>query len=419
MNPQPQPTPAPVDPALAHAIAELLAYCRAHQWAGWDPYDALNSQVLQSSRFSDRAVFRLALTQLLKRLPWNLRPFLRVPRGQNPKGVALFVSALVKLAQINLSRPAEAVELAQRLLELRTPGLPRTCWGYDFDWQSRDGFVPKWTPNVICTSFAANALLDVHGHYPNPALLAHAVSAATFLMETLRRTGPDGITWFSYTPRSKEIVHNANLLGAALLARLDGLAPSSGFLTTALEAAHFSLRAQNADGSWFYGDGCHQRWIDSFHTGYNLVALHQILLRATLPEIQRALERGFAFFRGHFLSEEGYVSYYHDRVFPIDTHCLAQAILTLLELRHYAADNADRAQRIAHWALQHMRNGEASFYYQRHRWITNRISYMRWTQAWMLLAMTELALVRRSDRPPAEAGAATASASLCRGTTGL
>jgi len=28
------------------------------------------------------------------------------------------------------------------------------------------------------------------------------------------------------------------------------------------------------------------------------------------------------------------------------------------------------------------------FYYQKHRFYTNKISYMRWSQAWMLLAIS-------------------------------
>jgi len=33
------------------AIVKLLAYCRANDWAGYDPYDALNSKALRPCPF--------------------------------------------------------------------------------------------------------------------------------------------------------------------------------------------------------------------------------------------------------------------------------------------------------------------------------------------------------------------------------
>jgi len=37
-----------------------------------------------------------------------------------------------------------------------------------------------------------------------------------------------------------------------------------------------------------------------------------------------------------------------------------------------------------------MRSSEGYFYYQRHRFHTNRIPYMRWSQAWMMYALARV-----------------------------
>jgi hypothetical protein len=35
-----------------------------------------------------------------------------------------------------------------------------------------------------------------------------------------------------------------------------------------------------------------------------------------------------------------------------------------------------------------MQDKEGYFYYQKRKYFTNKISYMRWTQAWMFFALT-------------------------------
>ena len=81
------------------AIVKLLDYCRANDWAGYDPYDATNSRLFDALPFLNSRLPRLVLTQLLKRSPINVRPLLLIPKTQNPKAIALFLSALLKPSQ--------------------------------------------------------------------------------------------------------------------------------------------------------------------------------------------------------------------------------------------------------------------------------------------------------------------------------
>ncbi len=158
-----------LSPAVKETALKLLAYCRANDWAGYDPYDALNSRVFQALPFLNFKWSRLALTQLNKRSPINLRPLLLVPKSQNPKGLALFLVSLLKLSRAGMVEDDGSIrKLADRLLELRSENTPFSCWGYNFAWQTRFELVPRGLPNIICTTFAANALLDVHQKHPEP-----------------------------------------------------------------------------------------------------------------------------------------------------------------------------------------------------------------------------------------------------------
>ena len=95
---------------LETSVDGLLRYCRQNNWAGFDPYDALNSRVFALSPLSRSRYCRIALTQALKRLPVNLRPLLGISKEQNPKGIALFLSALIKLSRVGMLREDDLIE---------------------------------------------------------------------------------------------------------------------------------------------------------------------------------------------------------------------------------------------------------------------------------------------------------------------
>jgi hypothetical protein len=72
----------------------------------------------------------------------------------------------------------------------------------------------------------------------------------------------------------------------------------------------------------------------------------------------------------------------------VDIHCVAQSIITLLALRNLDPGNVPLARSVFRWAMKYMWDDRGFFYYQVFRSYTNQISYMRWAQAWMLLAMS-------------------------------
>jgi hypothetical protein len=377
---------------VASAIKALFDYCVQENWSGYDPYDALNSRFFNALPLSKSKVARIAITQALKRSPINLRRPLLVSRGENPKGCALFTSALVRLSGGGiLEDDSAALERVNRLMELRSDGYPYVCWGYNFDWQNRISFLPKYTPNIICTTFGGNALLDAYEKFADKRLLDAAVSAGEFIVDGLNITEEGDGLCFSYTPLDRDQVHNANLLGAAFIGRLSQINGNPRFGEMAERAVRFTVRRQSPDGSWPYGVAKSQHWIDNFHTGYNLVALLKLSKMNRIKELPDVLSRGFRFYALNFFTPDGVPKYFHDRVWPIDIHSVAQSIVTLCEFSDFHADALPLAEKVFKWALRTMRSDKGYFYFQKTPSFTNRIPYMRWSQAWMLYAMTFLA----------------------------
>ena len=374
------------------ASVKLLGYCRANDWAGYDPYDALNSRFFTALPFLDSRLPRLLATQALKRSPVDVRRLLLIPRTQNPKAMALFLAAALRLRHVEASNVEGLDELMiERLIALRSRGTSYWCWGYSFPWQTRTLVVPRGTPNLVCTTFVAGSLLDAYERRSESRCLNMAVSAAEYILNELYRTDGHSVAGFSYPlPSMKADIHNANFLAAALFCRVYKLTGDAKFLDPALRVARYSAARQRDDGSWPYGEGDTQQWVDNFHTGYNLCALRDISRSLETSEFESHIRVGFDFYRAHFFLEDGTARYFHDRTYPIDIHCVAQSIITLLAFRDLDQDSVPLAHRVFRWAMAHLWDERGFFYYRVLRFGTIRSSYMRWSQAWMLLALATL-----------------------------
>lgn len=373
---------------LDDTIARLESYCREREWAGFDPYDALNSEVFTRTPLANSRVARLAITQFLKRSPANLRPMLRIRPHQNPKALGLFLSFYARRARSgDEAARRHAGIVARRLLELRSPGVSHWCWGYSFPWQMRTRLVPRYAPNLVCTTFAASGLLDAYEAGLGDEWLAPAASAGEYLARELFWEA-DGAAAFAYPlPGIRVPIHNANFLGAALLCRLARLTGDRGAVDIAMRAARYSAEAQRPGGSWPYGTGATQQWVDSFHTGFNLCALQSVAAELGTSEFDAVLHEGYRFYREHFFTPRGEARYFHDHTYPIDIHSVAQSLITLQAFRRFDPGADGLAASVLAWAMAHMWDPRGYFYYRVLRGLTIRTPYMRWSQAWMLVGL--------------------------------
>ena len=372
---------------LTQTITKLLDYCQRNNWSGYDPYDALNCEIFLKFPFLNTKLPRLVLTQVLKRSPVNFRPLLLVPKTRNPKAIALFLMAFLKLG----NKDDLVKIMIDSLIRMRSPDASYWCWGYSFPWQGRTVLVSKSAPNLVCTVFVANALLDVYEANQDARCLTMATSAAEYILNELYWTTDTATAGFSYPlPALQAQVHNANFLAAALLCRIHKHTGEEKFLEPAMRAARYSASKQHADGAWDYGELPTQRWIDNFHTGYNLCALRAIDEYLDTDEFEPNIRLGFTFYRNHFFRDDGAPKYFDNGVYPVDIHSVAQSIITLTIFHDLNEHNISLANSVLEWAVANMWDERGYFYYQMTPYYKNKISYMRWSQAWMLLALATL-----------------------------
>ena len=369
---------------------QLKEYCENEGFKGWDPYDGLNSKVFQSLKLNKIEFFRLAWIQLFKRNPINLRELFGVPKEYNPKGLGLFLTGYCNLYRID-KKDEQLVTikfLADKLIELQTEGYSGSCWGYNFDWQSRAFFLPKETPTIVATSFISYALLDAYDITKEKRYLDVAISSTKFIIEDLNRTQKEDGFIFSYSPYDNTRVYNASLLGSRLLARVYSYTKDKELLKLAKSSITACANMQREDGAWIYGELKIQDWVDSFHTGYNLESIYEYQKYSGDSSFDNVIKKGLDYYLNNFFLEDGTPKYYDNRTYPIDIHAPAQFIVTLYKLKELER-NRELVDRVINWTISNMRDEKGYFYYQLKKSTkSSKIPYMRWAQAWMFYALS-------------------------------
>ncbi|HSE30313.1 MAG TPA: hypothetical protein VLA93_01925 [Pyrinomonadaceae bacterium] len=381
---------------LLDVYDQLFSWCREHDFAGHDPFDALNSKLFRATPLKHFRTARLAWTQFFKRSPVSLRRLVLVPPDRNSKGVALFaLAALANYRRLQTkTAEMEARKLLEDLLGMRLVGWSGPAWGYNFDWQSRAFFVARDTPTIVPTAFAARALIEAAQAFNDQVYLDNARRSCDFILKDLPRSvETESEVCFSYTPASETRIYNASLLAAETLAGVGALTGERELCELAVRSAHYVVKQQHEDGSWAYGAAANQAWVDNFHTAFILTSMAKIIDHcgsAQTSTLEEHLLRGYQFWRTRFFLADGWPKYYHDRLYPVDTHAAATGIVSLLDLRELDHNAFPLAKQAAVWTIRNLRDPQGFFYYQRRRFYRVRTPFMRWTQAWMLYALARL-----------------------------
>jgi hypothetical protein len=388
---------------LAAAVAAaraLEAWGSKREWRGPDPYDALNARRLPRIARRSPLALRVA-TQAVKRSPLNLRPLLGIPDGLSAATLAHVISAY---ARNGFMDPAQAGSRLRAcvaaLAELRATTFPEPCWGYHFDVQTRVFFYPRTSPNTIATAFAGLGLLDAYELAGVDSALEPAIGAGEFFIRRVPQTEAEPGAYFGYLPGDRTPIHNANMLVAALLARLARVAGRADFAGAARAAVEYTVSRQRSDGEWPYGEQPGLAWVDGFHTGYVLDCLLTCIeMEIGGDSAEQAWRRGVQYYAGALIEPDGTPRYTPGRRYPIDGQCAAQAIQTLSRAAPLEPQVAARRWAVFEFTVNRLTRNDGAIVFQREqRWV-NRTPHPRWVQAPMLEALTVLLAATAGSAP--------------------
>lgn len=373
------------------SLYKLKGYIEKEGYTGYDPYDALKSPLFKLPILKSNKLIRFGTQQLVKRLPFSIRPLLFVPKGYNPVTLGLSIQAYAYLYKAEPENQSEHLKtiafLIKELKKLIPIGFSGACWGYDFDWEARNAKIPAYQPTVVATGIITNALFIAHqltGHKESADLVT---DAAKFVVNDLQRTYNEDIFCFSYSPFDKQQVFNASMKGARLLSQAYSLINDKEYKTLAKQAIEFVVMHQNKDGSWGYSLAKSGGWSDNYHTGYVLDCLDEYRKLTKDNSYNEHINRGYQFYIKHFITPKGAPKFYHNKLYPIDCTAAAQTILTTIRF-----GDMDVATKVAAFMEKIMQKPNGSFKFRKFKNHTITTSFMRWSDAWMFAALAYLKL---------------------------
>lgn len=367
-----------------------------HKYRGYEPFDGLSSWA-QPLTFGNLFAQRI-LQQIIRQSPINLRPLMGVVPKDSTKGQGYMAWGYLLLYRA--TKQPSYLEAAVRCLDWldqhKVDRFKHHSWSNHFDFASRGGYYTKRDPIIVWTALIAHAYLEAFEITKDKRFLGVAESACRWILD-LPREKTDRGTCISYLANRQMSIHNANMLGAGVLARAAATTGDDEFRSVARSAMEYSCTRQLPDGSWWYGEGLDNRWIDNFHTGYNLDALRFYIDSTGDEEYRPNLVKGIEFFKANFFEASGRPKYYNSRTYPVDIQCAAQSIDTLAGFSDLDPDCLALAQKVAAWTIQNMQDPDGHFYYRQYPLIKAKTPMLHWGQATMFKALSQLFLALQTS----------------------
>ncbi len=401
-------TPASMCETIRKSLEIVQTWVEQNNYTGYDPGDGLTS-FLRPLTFGNILAERV-LQQLVWKSPINLRPWLGVVPLESTKGRGFMAWGYLHLhkAYGDGSYLKKAMACLEWLDRKRESGHIGHCWGNHFDFTTRTGRMKAHTPTIVWSGFIGQAFLECYEQTGEERYLDVAESICRWILTLPREATKDG-SCLSYTGVYQHSVHNANLLGAAVLARTWRHNPRPEYLEVAHEAVRYTCASQRSDGSWLYADDGQHEWIDNFHTAYILDSLKRYTDFTRDESYRDNIDRGYRYFSTVFFEPGGVPRYYHNSTYPIDIQCAAQAIDTFSFFAAEKTGALEMAQKVAAWTIVNMQDERGYFYYRRYPLVRSKTPYFHWGQATMFKALSHLFLnlvTKNEMQPRVECGAA-------------
>ncbi len=381
----------PANPEVLNALLRLEKWMVENKFAAYDPFDGLDSPLAPFLTLGSTWL-RMAWQQTVRRFPFNLRPWLGIKKAVSSKAMGFFAQGYLRLHQTTgqeeyLDRMKFCLNW---LLEHPTEGYSGYCWGNHFRVQSRGGYVPRYFPTIVWSGLIAHAFLDAYEFLGESRYAETAASVCKFIIKDLGWVErPEGIC-LRYYPKTDNLIHNSSLLGAALLARAGLIVGDKSYGEVADRAMQFTVHHQRVDGAWYYGVEDKYRWVDSFHTGYNLEAIDTFERCCGSGRYRSSLSKGYQFYLNTFFGPDGTPRYYEQKTNPLDIQCASHGIQALVNLRALNPRSLGMARKVARWTMANMQDPSGYFYYRKYARLTNKTPTLHWAQATMFASLALL-----------------------------
>jgi hypothetical protein len=199
-----------------------------------------------------------------------------------------------------------AVHFLRKLEDTRCPEFKEYCWGYPFDWVTRNGTIKKGTPLITTTPYGYEAFLQVFQLDSRDEWKRVLESIARHAVSDIKdfRTS-EAASSCSYSPYDRGGVINAAAYRSFLLTSASQFLGNQEYWTIAERNLNFVLESQNVDGSWYYAVDGVRDFVDHFHTCFVMKALAKIHRLTGHRGCLEALAKGVKYYLENLFDPDG------------------------------------------------------------------------------------------------------------------
>jgi len=204
------------------------------------------------------------------------------------------------------SQLENAVHFLTELEKSRCQDFKEYCWGYPFNWVTRNGVIEAQTPLITTTPYVYEAFLQVFKLDPREEW--------KLILESIARHAATDIKDFwtsekasssSYTPFDVGGVINAAAYRAFLLTSASKVFCNEDYWRIAERNLNFVLENQNPDGSWFYAMDGVRDFVDHYHTCFVMKAIAKIYRLTGYEPCKDALSKGIKYYLENIFDKDG------------------------------------------------------------------------------------------------------------------
>jgi hypothetical protein len=393
-HPLPPPAPERVEKALGQFMAWLGGYgetSRDHQTFFAGIGGRAKELYYQHPRAGILAVAPLIACEAF--LPSTRRFFHRDTRF--PIADAHYAMGFAFLHEVT-GEPAHlerAVHFLRELEQSRCAGYAEFCWGYPFDWVTRNGTITAQTPLITSTPYVYEAFLHVQALEPRDEwvrVLQSIAKHATTDIKDFRHS--DAADTCSYTPFDQGGVINAAAYRAFLLTSAARVLGVGEYDRIARRNLAFVLETQNQDGSWFYAIDGVRDFVDHFHTCFVMKALAKIHALTGDADVLAALDRGWRYYVGHLFADDGlprpFARAPRLTVYKRELYDCAECINLCLLLRDRFPDGERILATVVEGILGDWVKPDGSFRARKLFWGWDNVPMHRWAQSQMFRSLS-------------------------------
>jgi len=376
-------------------VLATLNSAEHRNYSGYSKFDALNSPQLIKLSFNNKWL-RFLYTQMVKEMPFNIRPFLKVIKSRNPKGIALFARAYFFLYDKtqDASYLSKAESLIQWLLENPSPSQTNLCWGYNYIWQSTLFLQDKYEPNAVVSVFVGEALIQAYRVTKKKKYLSAARLVAQFIIKDLPvlfDSDAERAIAYVLQPVGAVVLNNQVLTGSFLV-KVWRHTREKELLKIAKRQLNYTVNKRTKYNAWYYTYPHNKSLIrhDNYHTGGILDGLLEYFVETGDDRYMDIYWKGLKYYQENLFETDGAPRWMNNKRYPFDIHGSAQGIITFKKAANYDTRFRLQAKNIEGWAVKNLyREKTHDFSYRQGRLMKWNYSLMRWCNAWMARALAE------------------------------